>query len=121
MFFDEDDIEDYKDVKGSDPAETIESIKDFIRFNDTSMEIKTKLATTLFEASYRIEQEESSTPYKTNEEELFDKSFELSDKEIKQQFSFKIDGRELTEEEYARMIAAVRFERQLKEQMNRSE
>ncbi|GIO33710.1 MULTISPECIES: helix-turn-helix domain-containing protein [Paenibacillus] len=49
------------------------------------------------------------------EKELFDKSIELSDEEIKEKFEFKIDGRELTEEEYNRMIAAVRFERQFRD------
>lgn len=53
---------------------------------------------------------ESPSSY-TAEKELFDKSLELSDEEIKQKYDFKVDGRELTEEEYQRMIAAVRAER----------
>lgn len=53
---------------------------------------------------------ESPSSY-TIEKELFDKSVELSDDEIKQRFDFKVDGRELTDEEYKRMIAAVRFAR----------
>lgn len=59
---------------------------------------------------------ESPASY-TAEKELFDKSLELSDKEIKEKFSFTIDGRELTEEEFARMIAAVRFDRHYREDL----
>lgn len=50
------------------------------------------------------------------EVELYEKSLELSDEEIKEAFSFKIDGQELTDEEYARMIAAVRAERLYRDQ-----
>ncbi|MNW46574.1 Helix-turn-helix domain protein [compost metagenome] len=58
---------------------------------------------------------ESPASY-TAEKELFDKSLELSDEEIKSRYDFKIDGRELTEEEYKRMIAAVRAERLYRDQ-----
>ncbi|WEK53298.1 MAG: helix-turn-helix transcriptional regulator [Candidatus Cohnella colombiensis] len=51
----------------------------------------------------------------TNEQELLDSAVELSDEEVKERFKFKIDGRDLTEEEYKRMIAAVRAERFYKE------
>lgn len=60
---------------------------------------------------------ESSTPY-IYEKELFDNSLELSDNEIHEQFDFKVDGRSLTEEEYQRMIAAVRAERLYRDQQN---
>jgi transcriptional regulator with XRE-family HTH domain len=56
---------------------------------------------------------ESPSSYSA-EKELFDRSLDLSDKEIKERYDLKIDGRELTEDEYLRMIATVRFERQLK-------
>lgn len=61
---------------------------------------------------------ESPTPY-IYEKELFDNSLELSDNEIHEQFDFKVDGRSLTEEEYQRMIAAVRAERLYRDQQNR--
>lgn len=51
-----------------------------------------------------------------HEKELFNKSLELSNEDIKDTFEFKIDGRELTEEEYQRMIAAVRAERLYRDQ-----
>ncbi|ALA12563.1 transcriptional regulator [Paenibacillus phage Xenia] len=35
----------------------------------------------------------------------------MSDEQIKNKFSFTIDGRELSEEEFQRMLAAVRAER----------
>ncbi|CAM3302269.1 MULTISPECIES: helix-turn-helix domain-containing protein [Paenibacillus] len=119
-FYDEDDIAEYKEERGLDPTASIENIKDFIRFNDSSMEIKSDIVRAL-EQSLQDSTiiKESSTPYLTNEEELFDKSLELTDEEIKEQFSLKVDGRELTDDEYARVIAVVRLERQLQEQKNR--
>lgn len=58
---------------------------------------------------------ESPSPH-VHEKELFNKSLELSDEDIKDAFEFKVDGRELTEEEYHRMIAAVRAERLYRDQ-----
>lgn len=50
------------------------------------------------------------------EEEFLEEVVELSDKEVKEKHTFMIDGRELTEEEFQRMIAAVRLERHLRDQ-----
>jgi transcriptional regulator with XRE-family HTH domain len=50
----------------------------------------------------------------SNEEEFVDRSIDLTDDEILDQFDFKIDGRSLTEDEATGIIAYVRSLRQLK-------
>ncbi|MEK5477556.1 helix-turn-helix transcriptional regulator [Paenibacillus sp. FSL R5-0407] len=92
---------------------TLNGIIEFLIDYDMSMESKADFIN-LLKNKTRLEIKESSASY-TTERELFDKSLELSDKEIKKRFDFKVDGRELTEEEFARMIAAVRSDRQYRE------
>lgn len=50
----------------------------------------------------------------SNEEEFVDRSIDLTDDEILEQFDLKIDGRSLTEDEATGIIAYVRSLRQLK-------
>ncbi len=52
----------------------------------------------------------------SSEKEFLEKKLDLTDDEIKADHTFIIDGRELTEEEFRRMIAAVRAERLYREQ-----
>ncbi|QJC52760.1 helix-turn-helix transcriptional regulator [Paenibacillus albicereus] len=50
-------------------------------------------------------------PYLNEREFLTAIDLSSSDEEVQKQFSFVIDGEEITEEEFKRMIAAVRSER----------
>ncbi|WP_074048665.1 helix-turn-helix domain-containing protein [Paenibacillus ihumii] len=102
-----DDLEHYLEEKELEKLPTsLEDIADFIRFCDMSLETKADFIQFLKKNIVK----ESPAPNEA-EKELFDRSLDLSDEEIKQRFDFKVDGHDLTEEEYQRMIAAVRAER----------
>lgn len=90
----------------------IQTLHRFIIINKTVEDFLSELVELCRKHKIAIEDviKESSASYSA-EKELFDRSLDLSDEEIKQRFDFKVDGHELTEEEYQRMIAAVRAER----------
>jgi transcriptional regulator with XRE-family HTH domain len=112
-FFGED-IIDYLDERTMEKFPTsYEGVMDFLVYCDLSLESKADFINFLHQKIY-YEISESPSSY-TAEKELFDNSLNLTDDEIKKKFSFKVDGRELTEEEYQRMIAAVRAERIFRE------
>jgi len=48
------------------------------------------------------------------EQEFYEIVLDLSDEDIKEDYTITIDGQEVSEEEYRRMIAIVRMERQLR-------
>ncbi|GBF73186.1 transcriptional regulator [Paenibacillus sp. 598K] len=49
-----------------------------------------------------------------NEREFYELVLDLSDEDVKEGYTIIIDGQEVSEEEYKRMIAIVRMERQLR-------
>ncbi|WP_052647002.1 helix-turn-helix domain-containing protein [Paenibacillus terrae] len=96
---------------------TIDGIMAFLDYEDVAMEIKSFFISQL-KIGLSGSSKKSPPSYET-ERELFEISLELSDEEIKERYDFKVDGRELTEEEYQRMIAAVRAERLYRDQTSK--
>ncbi|AQT84136.1 HTH-type transcriptional regulator ImmR [Paenibacillus larvae subsp. larvae] len=105
------DIERGKRTLSADMASKLSEI-----FNTTTDYLLRKTDINLYDwipsPAEEAEQEElKKSPPFNNEKEFFEESLDLSDEQIKNKFSFTIDGRELSEEEYQRMLAAVRAER----------
>ncbi|MEV2311792.1 helix-turn-helix transcriptional regulator [Paenibacillus larvae] len=105
------DIERGKRTLSADMASKLSEI-----FNTTTDYLLRKTDINLYDwipsPAEEAEQEElKKSPSFNNEKEFFEESLDLSDEQIKNKFSFTIDGRELSEEEYQRMLAAVRAER----------
>lgn len=105
------DIERGKRTLSADMASKLSEI-----FNTTTDYLLRKTDINLYDwipsPAEEAEQDElKKSPSFSNEKEFFEESLDLSDEQIKNKFSFTIDGRELSEEEYQRMLAAVRAER----------
>ncbi|WP_046655373.1 helix-turn-helix transcriptional regulator [Paenibacillus larvae] len=105
------DIEKGKRTLSADMASKLSEI-----FNTTTDYLLRKTDINLYDfipsPAEEAEQEKlKNSPSYKNEKEFFEESLDLSDEQIKNKFSFTIDGRELSEEEYQRMLAAVRAER----------